>query len=1278
MSSDMAQISEDIPAPDASRSEEGDIPSYYEAFPPLSEGESPRAGASASTPAAAQWGPTNKMMLRTSTTTQVFRVPLEERRFQEINEHGFGEAGEQAKICKDIMQKTGVAIEMSLAKDQSLTVVITGKIENVMKARRMVVNQLQTQANVTMKIPREHHRFILGKSGKKLQELELNTTTKITIPRPEENSDVIRIVGTKEGIDKARHELQLITDEQAKLAFERLPIAKIYHPFICGPNNALMKELQDKTGARIHVPPPSVMKDEIVVSGEKEGVHEAKATIMKIYEEKKRKCQTVSVEVRKSQHKYVIGPRAGALNEILQATGVSVEVPPLDSPSETITLRGEQDKLGPALTMVYSKANSVVIAEVVAPAWLHRFIIGRQGATIRKITQDLPKVHIEFTEGQDKIVIEGPPDEVEQAQKALGEITQDLQTRMAYAELDVNQKYHKHIIGKNGANITRIKNDTGVAIRIPSDSEGSRIIRIEGDPKGVEKAKAELMEMVEKMENERSKDIMIEQRFHRTIIGAKGDKIKEVRDKFNQVQITFPDPGKKSNIVTLRGPKNDVEKCYKYLQQMHQELIAVNYQAEVHIFKQFHKNIIGKGGATIKKIREETDTRIDLPSEASDSDVIVITGKRQNVETAKAKIEAIQKELANIKEITIEIPHKHHNSIIGAKGRLIRSIMEDCGGVIVRFPPEGGKSDKVVLRGPKDDVEKAKKELLALADERQTHGFTAEIKAKPDFHKFLIGRNGANIRKVRESTGARVIFPTSKDADQETISIIGTEESVSTAKTELEAMIKELENVVEGEISVDPKYHRHFVARRGEVLHTIAADYGGVSVSFPRSGMKSDKVVLKGAKDCIEGAKKRIAEIVAELESQVTIECVIPQQYHRTVMGTKGSRVQEVTKDHNVGIKFPDRPQANGAGDGKGNAKPQVNGDVDVNGDTHVDGAGDAEHDQDKPKKQDIILITGKKEDCEAAKEALMALVPITEEVNVPFDFHRFIIGQRGRDVRKMMEEFDVNISIPPADNRSDIVKVTGPRANVARAVEGLNARVEELEKEKEDRALKNFSLEVRVDPAYHPKIIGRRGAVISKIRDAFDVNIQFPDKGSENQDVITITGYEKSAKEAKDEIMKLVGELDNMITEEVNLDHRVHSRIIGQKGRQVRKIMDDYKVDIKFPRSSDNDNPDLVVITGMEDNVLDAKDYLQNLEEEYLQDVLDRESMRQYMHPSKQEQSHPKQNHGPGFQVRDAPWDKQAPNMESTEDFPSFASGGGGVAAGGGAPSWGPGSRRF
>lgn len=97
-----------------------------------------------------------------------------------------------------------------------------------------------------------------------------------------------------------------------------------------------------------------------------------------------------------------------------------------------------------------------------------------------------------------------------------------------------------------------------------------------------------------------------------------------------------------------------------------------SFSVSVPIFKQFHKNIIGKGGANIKKvssyfldfypfstclltgtlflsqIREETNTKIDLPAENSNSEMIVITGKKANCEAAKNRILAIQKELVRV------------------------------------------------------------------------------------------------------------------------------------------------------------------------------------------------------------------------------------------------------------------------------------------------------------------------------------------------------------------------------------------------------------------------------------------------------------------------------------------------------------------------------------------------------------------------------------------------------------------------------------------------------
>nr|XP_009477569.1 PREDICTED: vigilin isoform X2 [Pelecanus crispus] len=1146
--------------------EENDPPTYKEAFPPLPE-KAPCLEA-AQEPA----GPWSKIRpIKASVITQVFHVPLEERKYKDMNQ--FGE-GEQAKICLDIMQKTGAHLELSLAKDQGLSIMVSGKLEAVMKARKEIVARLQTQASATVAIPKEHHRFVIGKNGEKLQDLELKTATKIQIPRPDDPSNQIKITGTKEGIEKARHEILLISAEQDKRAVERLDVEKVYHPFIAGPYNKLVSELMQDTGTRINIPPPSVNKTEIVFTGEKEQLAQAVARVKKIYEE---------------------------------------------------------------------KANSFTVSSVSAPSWLHRFIIGKKGQNLAKITQQMPKVHIEFTEGEDKITLEGPTEDVNVAQEQIEVMVKDLINRMDYAEINVDHKFHRHLIGKNGANINRIKDLYKVSVRIPPDNEKSNLIRIEGDPQGVQQAKKELLELASRMENERTKDLIIEQKFHRTIIGQKGERIREIREKFPEVIINFPDPAHKSDIVQLRGPKNEVEKCTKYMQKMVADLVENSFSISVPIFKQFHKNIIGKGGANIKKIREESNTKIDLPAENSNSETIVITGKRANCEAARHRILAIQKELANITEVEVSIPSKLHNSLIGAKGRFIRSIMEECGGVHIHFPTEGSGSDTVTIRGPAQDVEKAKKQLLHLAEEKQTKSYTVDLRAKPEYHKFLIGKGGGNIRKVRDNTGARIIFPTSEDKDQELITIMGTEEAVKEAQKELEALIKNLDNVVEDSMVVDPKHHRHFVIRRGQVLREIADEYGGVMVSFPRSGTQSDKVTLKGAKDCVEAAKKRIQEIIEDLEAQVTIECTIPQKFHRSIMGPKGSRIQQITRDYGVQIKFPDREE---------NPAPVAEPAVQENGEEGGEGKDGKDADPSSPKKCDIIIISGRREKCEAAKEALQALVPVTIEVEVPFDLHRYIIGQKGSGIRKMMDEFEVNIQVPAPELQSDTITITGLATNLDRAKAGLLER-----NEQEDRALRSFKLTVTVDPKYHPKIIGRKGAVITQIRTEHEVNIQFPDKDDESQaqDQITITGYEKHAEAARDAIMKIVGELEQMVSEDVTLDHRVHARIIGARGKAIRKIMDEFKVDIRFPQSGAPD-PNCVTVTGLPENVEEAIDHILNLEEEYLADVVDNEAMQVYMKPSSHEESKAPSK---GFVVRDAPWatvnNEKAPDMSSSEDFPSF-----------------------
>ena len=65
----------------------------------------------------------------------------------------------------------------------------------------------------------------------------------------------------------------------------------------------------------------------------------------------------------------------------------------------------------------------------------------------------------------------------------------------------------------------------------------------------------------------------------------------------------------------------------------------------------------------------------------------------------------------------MDIPHSMHASLQSAKGALIRAVRDECGGVLIRFPSATSNSDKVLLKGPEDDVQLAKKLLLDLAND---------------------------------------------------------------------------------------------------------------------------------------------------------------------------------------------------------------------------------------------------------------------------------------------------------------------------------------------------------------------------------------------------------------------------------------------------------------------------------------------------------------------------------------------------------------------------------
>ncbi len=69
--------------------------------------------------------------------------------------------------------------------------------------------------------------------------------------------------------------------------------------------------------------------------------------------------------------------------------------------------------------------------------------------------------------------------------------------------------------------------------------------------------------------------------------------------------------------------------------------MTANYSENVYVPKLFHRNIIGKDGATIRDIREATNCKILLPEPDDTSESITVTGVQKDVTKAVHMIQDI-------------------------------------------------------------------------------------------------------------------------------------------------------------------------------------------------------------------------------------------------------------------------------------------------------------------------------------------------------------------------------------------------------------------------------------------------------------------------------------------------------------------------------------------------------------------------------------------------------------------------------------------------------------
>jgi predicted PilT family ATPase len=296
-------------------------------------------------------------------------------------------------------------------------------------------------------------------------------------------------------------------------------------------------------------------------------------------------------------------------------------------------------------------------------------------------------------------------------------------------------------------------------------------------------------------------------------------------------------------------------------------------------------------------------------------------------------------------------------------------------------------------------------------------------------------------------------------------------------------------------------------------------------------------VVLRGRSRDVEELVSKIQEFVAEqerddLERGYTTSFDFPQKFANFLIGRKGENINKLREEFDVDIKVE-------------------NGKVEVKG----------------PKSK-----------ADAAKGRIQSLAKKLEDeatyvLKVPPQYHRDLIGQKGIQVNRLQDRYNVRVQFPRAasssvnddqsvadtasevggsrNNRSnqapDEIIVRGPR-------KGADAAREEILSLYQWVMDHSHTASVSVAQSQIPSLIGQRGREMDKLRADTGAQIDVPGvhdaADAAGRVEIKVKGTKRQVDDARKLLLQRAKEFDAAITKTIDIDKKYHKALIGGGGQ--------------------------------------------------------------------------------------------------------------------------------
>lgn len=755
--------------------------------------------------------------------------------------------------------------------------------------------------------------------------------------------------------------------------------------------------------------------------------------------------------------------------------------------------------------------------KVPIPASLRAHIIGRGGATIQTIMKksgariQVPKqegpVEVEDDSTLIDVVVEGDATSCRVARAEINKIVDERTSTVNLRLKDVPPEFFPFLAGPRNSRLDTLHEGRDAKVHIPHYYQWNEqapalpragqpatfaphpqhTIGISGDRLHAQELQAELERQVAQLQRQLSlAQTPIERGRHQFIAGNRGQALHDFFEETGCALI-LPPPGDDSEELTIVGPPDKIDNAMNKVMDLAASMAMASVDiARQHAQDQAHARALTRylqQRQVVQQLEQAHNASIALPDRSQGNgptawEIFAKEGK--DTMRARADILNLISGHPPSRLRHVDVDPFYHQHLRQNYARQLRS----SSGVHLLFPTaeELDHSPQVVLvyeaPGSPSDYElprqkpsaseaqefakalqQAERELLGLINGQEAIK-SREFDANPRYHdkvRRFVDREQAGLPS--EQFPVQLMFGPSSAASQQKPRGAPAVRGPGSAVDELHAKILaflEQEEQDEKERShttsfdFPAKFANFLIGKRGENINRLREEFDvDIQVS-------DGKVELKGPPAKCNACKASILKSAAKWEDETTHVLKIKQQYHRDLIGAKGSQVNRLQDRYSVHINFPRSQQAND--------------------DDAASVAGSVRN--ARQQNPDEVIIKGPRKGADEAREELLSLLQYTIDnsntatISVAQEQIPRLIGQGGREMEALRLSTGCQIDVPRAED-------VGPNGRAEIKLRGAKKQVEEARKMLEEKVKvfdDTITRTVDIEKKHHKALIGTGG----------------------------------------------------------------------------------------------------------------------------------------------------------------------------------------------------------